>query len=168
MRATCSNNGNYRIKTSGRRCRSIFICSEVLKFRSFRSSRSDLNIAEDTAKILHKSASMAYHDAKINSADPIKFLPPQKPPLKLVTRRNIFPVRRDIIPCVASPNSPKSAKIYSPNTHPHGAPPTRMSHKLGVAPMPSATILDDAPSALAPFVRLQEHYLQPCRLLTYR
>ena len=75
------------------------------------------SIAEDKAKTPHRLASMVYHDAKINSDDPKKDLFPQKLELMLGTHHNKSPAHPDTVPCVISPNSPKSAKTYSLTTH---------------------------------------------------
>ncbi len=92
----------------------------------------------------------------------------QTPQLVLATHHNKSPGHPDTAQSATLPNSPKSARIYSPDTHLHAAPPTRMSHKPIFAPMPSVTIPDGAPSDLGLSEASWEHYHYPSRSRTYQ
>ena len=111
---------------------------------------------------------MAPLDARTHSDDPKMAPPRQTPQLVLVTHHNKSPGHPDIAQSATSPDSPKSVTTYSPNTHLHAAPPTRMSRKPIFAPKPFAAILDGVFSALGRPEANWAHYHYPSRSRTYQ
>lgn len=131
-------------------------------------SKPSPNTAEDKAKTPRKSTSTAPHGARKHNDDPKTAQPRQKPQPVLVTHHSKSPGHPDIAQSATSPNSPKSVTTYSPDTHPHNAPPTRKSRKPTFAPKPSVATLDDAPSVQGQFAANWVHYHYPSRSTTYQ
>ncbi len=111
---------------------------------------------------------MVVRGARRDSDDPKMAQPPRKPALALASRHNRSLGHPGTIPCEAWLNSPKLAKIYFLDTHPHVWLPTRKSHKPAFAPMQFAARLDGGLAALELPATNWGHDRHPCRLPTYR
>jgi len=118
-----------------------------LNQKGYITNSSAPNTSLDKAKTPHKSASVAYRDAKINSVAPKKAPTVEKPTPKPPNHRNKCLAHRDTIQSVAALNLPKLAKIYFPNIHLRDWLPTKKLRRRGAVPKQSAAKLGGAGAA---------------------